>query len=86
MIGAEISMQIRNTIAIAAMLMLVAGAALARDDFDDRDSGASAHQTELDREYARTHPVLTPGTPPALGTSSNTYGYVPPHRPKAKHR
>jgi hypothetical protein len=72
-------------VALAAAVVLLAGGtvALAANFTDPRDSGNSVHQTQLDREYARQHPTVTPGTPPAL---ISPYGYVPPHRPAAKRR
>jgi hypothetical protein len=68
--------------ATAVVVLAGASVALARDWTDDRDDGFNAHQGDLDREYARTRPTILPGTPVRNGTP---YGYVPPHRPKAKH-
>jgi hypothetical protein len=70
-------------LALAAGAVLFGGAvaASASNFTDERDRGNSARQTELDREYARQHPTIMPGTP-AYGSP---YGYVPPHR-AAKHR
>ena len=69
--------------AAAAVLLAGMAPALAANFTDERDSGNSVHQTHLDREYARTHPTIVPGTPPAPSTHS-PYGYVPPHRSKVK--
>jgi hypothetical protein len=70
-------------VVFAAAVVLLAGASVALAHFDDdRDYGLNAHQTELDQEYGHTHPTITPGTPVRNGSS---YGYVSPHRPKAKH-
>jgi hypothetical protein len=74
----------KTSLVFAAAVVMLAGAsiALARDWTDDRDNGYNAHQTDLDQEYARTHPTITPGPPVR---NSTPYGYVPPHRPKGKH-
>jgi hypothetical protein len=69
-------------LAVAAVLLAGAAPALAANFTDERDRGASEHQTLLDQEYARTHPTITPGVP--VGNSA-PYGYVPPHHPKPKH-
>jgi hypothetical protein len=70
-------------VVFAAAVVLLAGVSVALADFDDdRDNGFNAHQTDLDQEYARTYSTITPGTPVRNGSS---YGYVSPHRPKAKH-
>lgn len=76
----------KKTLAFAALFVPLAGAALATDFDDGRDSGLSAHQMELDREYARSHPTIIPGTPPALSTPGGAYGQVRPHRPTARRR
>ena len=76
----------KSLVLFAAAVVLLAGAPVARAGNDgprDRDSGLSVRQTELDEQYARSHPTIVPGTPPRLSTP---YGYVPPHRPVAKHR
>jgi hypothetical protein len=77
----------KSFVVFAAATVLLSGApvALANNFNDDRGGswGLNAHQTELDAQYARTHPTITPGTPVRNGSS---YGYVSPHRPKAKHR
>lgn len=72
----------RKAFVFAALLVLFAGAALAKD----RDTRLSLHQMELDREYARSHPTIIPGTPPAISTPGSAYRHVPPHRPAAKRR
>jgi hypothetical protein len=73
----------RAFVVVAAAVGLLTGVSVALAHFDDdRDNGFNAHQTDLDREYARTHPAITPGTPVRNGSS---FGYVSPHRPKAKH-
>jgi len=70
--------------AAVAMALVSAPIAVASDRTDNRDLGPNAHDTELDQEYARTHPTVVPGTPPTLNTP---YGYVPPHHPiHKKHR
>ena len=71
--------------AAAVLLLASVSVAPANDASADRDSGLSAHQTELDEQYARSHPTTMPGTP-ARPTSAYGYGYVPSHRPAAKHR
>jgi hypothetical protein len=79
-------MSSKKTLVLAALLVPLAGTALARD-FDARDSGwFTQRQMELDREYARNHPTTMPGTPPALSTPGSAYGHVPPHRPTGKRR
>jgi hypothetical protein len=70
--------------AAAAVLLACAAPALAANFTDERDRGNNEHTTLLDEEYARTHPTIIPGTPPALMGTRSTYGYVLPHRPKAK--
>jgi hypothetical protein len=73
----------RAFVVFAAAVVLLAGAPVALAHFDDdRDNGFNAHQTDLDRDYARTHPAITPGTPVR---NSTPYGYVLPHRLKANH-
>ena len=64
----------------------------------DRDGGLSVRQTELDEQYARSHPVMSGGKCFVNIGSGNyawtncparpptAYGYVPPHRPAAEHR
>jgi hypothetical protein len=49
----------------------------------DRDGGSNARQTELDEQFVRSHQTTIPGTP---ARPISSYGYVPPHRPAAKHR
>jgi hypothetical protein len=68
-------------VVFAAAVVMLAGAsvALARDWTDERDYGLNEHQTNLDQEYNRTHPTITPGTPARDGSS---YGYVPPRGPQ----
>jgi len=72
-------------VACAAAVALLAGpvVALAKDNSDKDDTAPNAHQTELDQEYARTHPTVMPGTSPTI---SAPYGYVPPHRLIRRHR
>jgi hypothetical protein len=69
---------------LAAAAVLVAGApgALASHHGDSRDRGPNEHQTDLDQAYARTHPLIMPGTPVTISAPD---GYVPPHHPKTKH-
>ena len=70
----------------AAAVMLLASVPVALAGADgprDRDSGLSEHQTELDEQFARSHPTTMPGTPVR---PISPYGYAPPHRPAAKHR
>ena len=68
-------------VVFAAAVVMLAGAsvALARDWTDERDYGLNEHQTNLDQEYSRTRPTITPGTPARDGSS---YGYVPPRGPQ----
>ena len=74
----------KNTLfLVAAAAVLLATSALAANFTDDRDNGLSARQTEIDEQYARSHPTIVPGIPVPPGTP---YGYVPPHRSAAKHR
>jgi hypothetical protein len=75
----------KSFVVFAAATVLLAGAALARD-YDRRDSGLSVRQMQLDREYARKNPTITPGTPPALSGPRGAYGHVAPHRPSTKRR
>jgi hypothetical protein len=70
--------------AAAAMLLASVPAARAANFTDERDVGNNLHQTLLDREYARTHPTVIPGTPPALTNPRSPYGYAPPHHSKTK--
>ena len=72
----------RSLVPFAAAIMLLAGAWVARAGNDgprSRDMGVNEHQVELDEQFARSHQTLMPVT-------STPYGYVPPHRPAAKHR
>jgi len=39
--------------------------------------GNNAHQTYLDQQYARRHPVIVPGTSPGLSPPATAYGFVP---------
>jgi hypothetical protein len=73
----------RSFVVCAAAVAMLAGAsvALARDWTDERDYGLTEHQTDLDQQYARTRPTVTPGAPVRNGTS---YGYVSPRHPRAK--
>jgi len=74
----------KKSLVLFVAVALLAGAPVARAHFDDnRDSGSSAHQTQLDEQYARSHPTAMPGTP---ARRSSPYGYVPLHRPAARHR
>ena len=76
----------KSLVLFAAAIVLLAGASVARAGNDgprERDTGLNEHQTELDEQYARSHPAVMPGTP---ARPSTPYGYVPPHRPAAKHR
>ena len=75
----------KKSLVLFAPVVLLASASVARAHFDDeRDAiGLNAHQTQLDEQYARTHPSVMPGTP---ARPSTPYGYVPPRRPAAKHR
>ena len=77
----------KSLVLSAATVVLLAGAsvALASNLTDDRDSGLSARQTQLDEQFARSHSTTTvvPGTP---ARPISSYGYVRPHRPAAKHR
>jgi hypothetical protein len=75
----------KSLVLVAAVGVLLATPALAANFTDERDSGLSVRQTQLDEQYARRHPTIVPGTPPSLSTPYG-YGYVPPHRPAAKHR
>ena len=68
--------------AAAAVLLAIAPAARAANFTDQRDSGNSVHQTELDEQYARSHSTIRPGTPSPVGRYG--YGYVVPRHPKAK--
>jgi hypothetical protein len=83
----EIAMYSKKCLVLfAAAIVLVAGSLVARagnDSPDDRDSGLNEHQTELDEQYARSQATVMPATP---ARASTPYGYVPPHRPTAKHR
>jgi hypothetical protein len=76
----------RSLVLCAAAIVLFAGASVARagdSRTDERSDGVSEHQTELDEQFARSHQTVMPGTP---ARPSTLYGYVPPHRPAAKHR
>ena len=68
----------------AATIVLLTGApvALASHLGDERDSGLSVHQTELDEQYARTHSAITHGGPTKNGAP---YGYVTPHHRIIRH-
>jgi hypothetical protein len=85
-LGKEIAMYSKKSLVLfVAAIVLLAGASVARagDDFTrERDRGLNEHQTELDEQFARSHPTVMPGTPTRPSTP---YGYVPPHRPVAKH-
>ena len=39
--------------------------------------GNNAHQTYLDEQYASSHPVIVPGTPPGISTPATAYGFAP---------
>jgi hypothetical protein len=39
--------------------------------------GNNAHQTYLDEQYARNHPVIVPGTPPGISIPATAYGFAP---------
>ena len=78
----------RSLVRFAAAIVLFAGASVARagDNQPDARSGGyglNEHQTEVDEQFARSHQTLMSGTP---ARPSTPYGYVPPHRPAAKHR
>jgi hypothetical protein len=78
----------KSLVLFAAVVVLLAGAPVARagDSVPDERSGGQGlneHQTELDEQYARSHPTTMPGTP---ARPSSPYGYVPPHHAAAKHR
>ena len=75
----------KSLVLSAATVVLLAGAsvALASNLTDDRDSGLSARQTQLDEQFARSHSTTIRGTP---ARPISSYGYVPPHRPAARHR
>jgi len=70
--------------AAAALLLAGAATALAGNFTDERDSGNSAHQTELDEQYARSHHTIVPGTLPPRTSTRGSYGYVSPHHSKTK--
>jgi hypothetical protein len=36
-----------------------------------------ADQDDLDEAYARSHPVIVPGTPPGITTSATAYDFAP---------
>jgi hypothetical protein len=36
-----------------------------------------ADQDDLDEAYARSHPVIVPGTPPGFNTPATAYGFTP---------
>lgn len=46
--------------------------------------GNNAHQTYIDEQYARSHPVVVPGTPPGISTPATAYGFAP-SSPDARH-
>jgi hypothetical protein len=71
-------------VSAAAVLLASAPAALAANFTDPRDSGNSAHQTELDEQFARSHQTIIPGAPHPVTSTRRLYGYVPPHHSKAK--
>jgi hypothetical protein len=75
----------KSLVLFAAAIVLLAGAPVARanDHTDARSDGVSERQSEFDEQSARSHQTVTPGTP---ARPISTYGYVPPHRPAAKHR
>jgi hypothetical protein len=70
--------------AAAALLLPAAAAAPAANFTDPRDNGNSVYQTELDEQFARRHQTIAPGTLPPRASTRGAYGYVPPHRAKAK--
>ena len=77
-----------SMILVAAAIVLLAGASVVRagDNQPDARSGGyglNEHQTQLDAQFASSPPTGIRGTPARPGTP---YGYVPPHRPAAKHR
>jgi hypothetical protein len=54
------------SLVLFAAVVLLAGAPVARAGNvpdDECGSGLSVHQTELDQQYARSHPTIVPGTP-----------------------
>jgi hypothetical protein len=57
----------RSMVLVAAAIVLLAGASVARaGDKAGRRSGGlglNEHQTELDGQFARSHPTVMPGTP-----------------------
>jgi hypothetical protein len=40
-------------------------------------SPAYADQDDLDEAYARSHPVIVPGTPPGITTPATAYDFAP---------
>lgn len=40
-------------------------------------SPAYADQDDLDEAYARSHPVIVPGTPPGIATPGTAYDFAP---------
>jgi len=76
----------KKTLVLFAAGALLAGTSPAlagHESRDDRDSGLSVRQTELDEEYAHSLPTIVPGTP---ARPSTPYGYAPPRRAAAEHR
>jgi len=55
------------TLATALVLATFSGAMA-------RGGGNDAYQTYLDEQYARSHPIIVPGTPPGIHTPGSAYG------------
>jgi hypothetical protein len=51
----------KKSLVLFAAVVLLASPALAANFTDERDRGLSVRQTELDEQYARSHPVMSGG-------------------------
>ena len=69
----------RKSLIVPSGLALSAAVVLAAFSpaYAGRDSGNDANQAYLDQQYARSHPLIVPGTPPRINTPATAYGLAP---------